>query len=1063
MGVRQNLQAINDLIDAIKNPPNPPEIVSLKPGDITTFLRPAEALGKRGVFFNDYDEPTYLGFHVAFEWHGHGGNELASNFNHLPEGLLTGGPYSAVNYLRNIDEDSRADMIYSFRQILHGIERYTPHYIQSIKGLDTLYKFSVEDPYRAKDAKISLSLLEGIDLRSTALLDLYRRGAYDTTWMRWMLPDIMRTFSMTVTLTEYRSFHQPQRLGLARNTPGSPLSTEEEGAPILGGKSYMAKAQYESGVGKNIGGGRLGGLLGALQAAAEKVKKVKQKLEALKGGKPNFPPADQPEGEPKTHFLNSLDANMGIIKFHLKECEFDLTAFTAPWGDELSNAAAPSSPTPEIPIKVGHISEITEYSLLDAAIWSIVGNMFGSELEISTIASGIIDDHHIDSNRTAEGGASGDEYNTQRGESSNENIKKAYDRLFIQRHLQDDPEAEGALKGLGEKLLDNALDRAAGFVKDKVATAVKGKLLGNVYEGSVLKTLKSLSADPLAVGAAVVDVLSSSNPDTAGEIIGQIYDQLPEPSNNLDKNDPGSAGLTGADANPSSGGNIGLTGPASSQVTPGNAGLTGADALDLNPSNAGLTGNNSSIDGSTGNIELSGDDSSIDGSAGQIQLSGSDSNIDGSAGKIQLSGDNVSIEGNPGTADLSGNDDSIDGNPGNIDLSGSDPVNLTGGNVGLTGAEATELDTGNAGLSGANSSIEGSPGTIELSGAETSGSNLGSIKLDGSDSSIDDGGGENIELSGAETSLDAAPTNANLTGPEVKADKPGSIELTSNETIDPTLGNISLTGTEQSPTIPGNIELTGTPVDSQKPGNISLTGNDKESEIADKNIGLSGNDLRDQVLGNINLRGEQTKKSSPGKLNLSGQNPKEAELSNAGLKGSKSKEAAESNVGLTGPEIKSATPGSAGLRGNSIKETKPGKAGLRGTNTSIDGNPGNIGIPDADATTSGSLGNIGLVGEDVTNASPGNIGLDGITSNIDGDTENIGLTGPTASDNELGNIGLTGGDKSAPTPENIGLTGQDTSDDSPGNIGLEGDDSSTSDGGDIQTSNDDQGDPNPNE
>jgi hypothetical protein len=52
-------------------------------------------------------------------------------------------------------------------------------------------------------------MLEGLDQKMFNLLNVYKQIVWDSKWQRWVLPDMMRYFSMDIYITEFRTFHVP--------------------------------------------------------------------------------------------------------------------------------------------------------------------------------------------------------------------------------------------------------------------------------------------------------------------------------------------------------------------------------------------------------------------------------------------------------------------------------------------------------------------------------------------------------------------------------------------------------------------------------------------------------------------------------------------------------------------------------------------------------------------------------------------------------------------------------------------------------------------------------------
>ena len=198
------------------------------------------------VFSRLFDEPTYLTFRIEFNFKNDlnkvpsTGNSVStmlnaqfdhSQYDNFPEPLLqlnrtsedpasfyrnksfrTAAPleYSTYDYLRNaLGEVRRADMLYLFINGLKDIQENYPYYFQKVTGLGNLMKVNPGDGIRLKDGEntISIECLEGLDLKITQLMQLYKNVAWDEFYQRWILTDMMRFFNMKIYVSEIRLFH----------------------------------------------------------------------------------------------------------------------------------------------------------------------------------------------------------------------------------------------------------------------------------------------------------------------------------------------------------------------------------------------------------------------------------------------------------------------------------------------------------------------------------------------------------------------------------------------------------------------------------------------------------------------------------------------------------------------------------------------------------------------------------------------------------------------------------------------------------------------------------------
>ncbi len=210
-------------------------------------------LSKQG----NYEDPTYLGFKIIFDfgtlpinaedglppsplfkddsyYYGAQNNFFGSNpFGQPQYDYLTPGLngkvayYSAASYLEQREASypyggKRADMLRQFKIILSDILSNSPWFIQSIDGLDNLAKvarpgyqpgsegtFSAQ---RTANKVLEFKTLESMNLRMTALADLYNQATFDYDNMRELIPRNLRKFTMYIFVSEIRNFFKTSRL-----------------------------------------------------------------------------------------------------------------------------------------------------------------------------------------------------------------------------------------------------------------------------------------------------------------------------------------------------------------------------------------------------------------------------------------------------------------------------------------------------------------------------------------------------------------------------------------------------------------------------------------------------------------------------------------------------------------------------------------------------------------------------------------------------------------------------------------------------------------------------------
>jgi hypothetical protein len=106
--------------------------------------------------------------------------------------------------------DKRSQMIEAFKNGLDHINRNCPYYFQSLSGLETLLKVDIQNYHKKGSAPrragtLTIDCLESIDMRLSAIAELYRKAIYDYTHHRIMLPENLRKFRMYLVITEIRN------------------------------------------------------------------------------------------------------------------------------------------------------------------------------------------------------------------------------------------------------------------------------------------------------------------------------------------------------------------------------------------------------------------------------------------------------------------------------------------------------------------------------------------------------------------------------------------------------------------------------------------------------------------------------------------------------------------------------------------------------------------------------------------------------------------------------------------------------------------------------------------
>jgi len=172
----------------------------------------------RGTFSNYYDMPTYLSFKLQFSSPEHSNTAQAHiNYDMIPQPLFSKyrptdtrnqDSYSTLAYLESINEFGRAKMLEQFIDQFNSLQNDFSWYFQKVEGVADLLKIDPTKGVRVPDdRRLTITCLEGLDLRMSLLLSLYRKIAWDDKYQRWILPDIMRMFQLKIYIAEFRTFH----------------------------------------------------------------------------------------------------------------------------------------------------------------------------------------------------------------------------------------------------------------------------------------------------------------------------------------------------------------------------------------------------------------------------------------------------------------------------------------------------------------------------------------------------------------------------------------------------------------------------------------------------------------------------------------------------------------------------------------------------------------------------------------------------------------------------------------------------------------------------------------
>ena len=367
------------------------------------FYNTSSSIYTPKVYSKMFDEPTYLTFRIEFDFRPDkeenvktvGSNTYGINngFNKMPEPLLSydsnnknNNYYSTANYLNdNLGEYYRSKLLKDFINGLKDIQDNYPYYFKSIEGLNTLTKVTPEQGIRinSENSTITIKCLEGLDLKITSLMQMYRKIAWDDVYQRWILPDMMRYFGINIYVSEIRLFHsyaipnkiRPGVYDFDTNFMNS--STLTDAKPSLLSKagnllnSAIATSVRLVGNNNNVVNGisAADSIIDAIISVNSAVKSNAYKL------------CD-----------NAINDFMPTIKYECHMCEFDISDSNEHISSLSSAKSEIASPEPTIKIKIGNVTEKMVFPLQSGSL-NLSGYVNGSTTyEYDSSVNAISDD-----------------------------------------------------------------------------------------------------------------------------------------------------------------------------------------------------------------------------------------------------------------------------------------------------------------------------------------------------------------------------------------------------------------------------------------------------------------------------------------------------------------------------------------------------------------------------------------------------------------------------------------------------------------------------------------------
>lgn len=321
------------------------------------------------------EDPTYLGFKFLFDF-----DPVAKD----PETGMTMDSLfaspgttldSAEQYLTNIGYGSKASMMREFGVLLEDINSNSPWFFQTLDGVSDLWKLPIGEEfnnYRGKGKVLTITCLESIDMRITTLADLYRKATYEAKFMRQLVPENLRWFTLKLYVAEMRTFSQ------------------------------ISQALTQTNISLGGIGGAIGNAVGG--AVGNVIKEVGYSLSAN-----NYQDRFQ-----------TIDNLISTICFDLDHCTFDFSD-SFPVDGAINMAGDLVMSTQRIKINVGRINEVNQYTLQDLLLADSAGPLVDHSLINYTADSGANTSSEDDSNFLGKLNSEPDAQMNPRSRTSNNN------------------------------------------------------------------------------------------------------------------------------------------------------------------------------------------------------------------------------------------------------------------------------------------------------------------------------------------------------------------------------------------------------------------------------------------------------------------------------------------------------------------------------------------------------------------------------------------------------------------------------------------------------------------
>lgn len=368
------------------------------------------------VFSRLFDEPTYLSFRIEFNFDkssfenktSFGAQSLVGpvgTLDLMPEPLLSlyehsnnstdiQSSYSTYNYLKNgLGEIKRASMLKLFISALQDIQKNYPYYFQSVSGIGDLLKTNPGDGIRLKDGEniITIKCLEGLDMKITQLMQLYKNVAWDDFYQRWILSDMMRFFNLKIYISEIRLFHSSNasnsksKKGIVFPFGSSNKVLNANSVDKLYDSSLLSSINNLM----NIGSAVSSRLLGTNSAVTQTMNSINQTLDTVTS-------LDSGMSSAMYHLCNNaINDVMPTICLDCHMCEFDIEDTFKHINELYSSNKNSTSPEPEIAIKVGKLFVRQIYPLNAHLTANENGYSINIEGDKDLIRGSVIDDEML--------------------------------------------------------------------------------------------------------------------------------------------------------------------------------------------------------------------------------------------------------------------------------------------------------------------------------------------------------------------------------------------------------------------------------------------------------------------------------------------------------------------------------------------------------------------------------------------------------------------------------------------------------------------------------------------